>query len=206
LDAHKRQARLCGLTIEALAINRLNDIGMTAPPKTERGARVRDILVRAVNTARRLEVTRVIVPGFRMSTIENECDFVSTASNLSFVANMAASEGIHVSYEANLSADATLALVRAAGGLNLTILFDTGNPALANRDAAKLWRELRSVSAPSIHVKDIPTDSSEDVGLADGRANLNATFHAFACHGWPKGFVLEGDSKALSRIERDLAQ
>src|SRR5207247_5751126 len=90
----------------------------------------------------------------------------------------------------------------------LTILFDTGNPALANRDAAKLWAELRSVSAPTIHVKDIPIDNSGDVNLGDGRANLNATFHAFECHGWPKGFVLEGDycANALSRIERDLAQ
>ena len=208
LDAHKNEARQCGLTIEALAINQLNDIGLTAPPETESGARIRDILTRAIQAARYLEAARIIVPGFRKSIIKDEGDFVTTAGNLSFAASLAGNEGIGVSYETNLPPCKMLELVHMIGKQNVTIQFDTGNPALANRSAAEMWPELRGVAAPHVHVKDIAGGDAEDVCLGGGRANLPAAFLAFARHGWPEGFVLEGDYRqdADARIRRDLIQ
>jgi 2-epi-5-epi-valiolone 7-phosphate 2-epimerase len=206
LDAHKKGARQCGLTIEALAINQLNDIGLTARPETESGALVRNILTRAIHAARYLEATRIIVPGFRRSIIKDEKDFIATADNLSYAASLASNEGIAVSYEANLKPEKTLELIHIIGKLNVTIQFDTGNPALDNRNAGEMWSQLLNVAAPNVHVKDIPWGNAQDVCLGEGRANLNAVFLAFAKHGWPRGFVLEGDYRqdADARINRDL--
>jgi sugar phosphate isomerase/epimerase len=206
LDAHRTAALRLGLTISAVAVNRLNDIGLTAHAGSEAAALAGRCVAQAAKAARRLGARYLIVPGFRESEVRTLEDFARTVDFLRFGVDLAAPD-LGIAYETGLDADLALKILRAADLPGLTLQFDTANPSLCGHCAASMWPALMAAAAPEVHVKDWPTRPGEDVQLGDGQAALKRTFAAFASHGWPSALILEGDyvNNAATRIRCDLA-
>lgn len=64
LAAFDTTSRRFALPITALAVNRLNDLGLTAPKGSQEALEVRRSILHAIRVADRLRVPRIIIPGF----------------------------------------------------------------------------------------------------------------------------------------------
>ncbi|MCV3205440.1 sugar phosphate isomerase/epimerase [Mesorhizobium sp. YC-39] len=197
------------LPITALAVNRLNDLGLTARKGSEEALQVRRSILQAIGVADCLRVPRIIIPGFRQSLVRTPEDVAKTAEVLRFALGPARAAGITLAYESGLDWEGTLQILEAVGQPGICMQFDTGNPAIYGHAAASIWARLADIASPDIHLKDALGMSVEgDVPLGDGVAELELTFAAFARQPRPTSFTLEGDycDDAGPRIRRDLAR
>lgn len=197
------------LPITALAANRLNDLGLTAPKGSEEALEVRRSILHAIRVADHLRVPTIIIPGFRQSLVRTPEDMARTAEVLRFALGPAQAVGVTLAYESGLDAERTLQILQAVGQPGICVQFDTGNPAIYGHSAASNWARLADVASPDVHLKDALGVSVEaDVPLGDGVAELELTFAAFAHQPRPTSFTLEGDYSDDSgpRISRDLAR
>ncbi|MER8440593.1 TIM barrel protein [Mesorhizobium sp. M1393] len=209
LAAFGTASRRFGLPITALAVNRLNDLGLTAPKGSEEASEVRRSILHAIRVADCLQVHRIIIPGFRQSLVRTPEDMAKTAEVLRFALGPAQAAGITLAYESGLDSERTLQLLQAVGQPGICVQFDTGNPAIYGHSAASNWARLADVASPDVHLKDALGVSVEgDLPLGDGVAELELTFTAFAHQPRPTSFTLEGDYSDDSgpRISRDLAR
>lgn len=209
LGAFDTTSRRFALPITALAVNRLNDLGLTAPRGSEEALEVRRSIRHAIRVADRLQVSRIIIPGFRQSLVRTPEDVARTAEVLRFALGPAQAAGIALAYESALDSETTLQLLQAVGQPGICVQFDTGNPANYGHSAASIWARLADVASPDVHIKDALGRSLErDVPLGEGVAELELTFTAFARQPRPTSFTLEGDYSDDSgpRISRDLAR
>jgi hypothetical protein len=209
LAAFDTASRRFALPITALAVNRLNDLGLTAPNGSKEALEVRRSILHAIRVADCLRMPRIIIPGFRQSLVRTPEDVAKTAEVLRFALGPAQAAGITLAYESGLDAERTLQILQAVGQSGICVQFDTGNPAIYGHSAASNWARLADVASPDVHLKDALGVSVEaDVPLGDGVAELEFTFAAFARQLRPKSFTLEGDYSDDSgrRIRRDLAR
>ncbi|MER8581105.1 sugar phosphate isomerase/epimerase [Mesorhizobium sp. M1423] len=209
LAAFNTTSRRFALPINALAINRLNDLGLTSPKGSEEALEVRRSILQAIRVAGRLRVPKIIIPGFRQSLVRTPQDAATTAEVLRFAAGPARAAGISLAYESGLDAEGTLQILQAVGQPGVSVQFDTGNPAIYGHCAASLWARLADVAAPDVHIKDaVGVSVEKSVPPGDGVAELELTFAAFARQRRPRSFTLEGDYSVEPefRIRRDLAR
>ncbi|WP_244439854.1 sugar phosphate isomerase/epimerase family protein [Mesorhizobium metallidurans] len=209
LAAFDATSRRFALPITALAVNRLNDLGLTAPRGSEEALEARRSISHAIRVADRLRVPRIIIPGFRRSLVRRPEDVARTAEVLRFALGPAQAAGITLAYESGLDSERTLQILQAVGQPGICLQFDTGNPAIYGHSAASIWARLADVASPDVHLKDaLGVSVDGDVPLGDGVAELELTFIAFARQPGPTSFTLEGDYRedSGSRIGRDLAR
>jgi hypothetical protein len=209
LAAFDATSRRFALPITALAVNRLNDLGLTAPKGSQEALQVRRSILHAIRVADCLRVSRIIIPGFRRSLVRTPKDVSRTAEVLRFALDPAQAVGITLAYESGLDCERTLQILQAIGQPGICVQFDTGNPAIYGHSAASIWARLADVASPDIHLKDALGVSVEgNVPLGDGVAELELTFAAFARKPRPTSFTLEGDygDDSGPRVRRDLAR
>ncbi|RWP48226.1 sugar phosphate isomerase/epimerase [Mesorhizobium sp.] len=207
LAAFDTTSRRFALPITALAVNRLNDLGLTAPKGSQEALEVRRSILHAIRVADRLRVPRIIIPGFRQSLVRTSRDMARTAEVLRFALGPAQAAGITLAYESGLDSERTLQILQAVGQPGICVQFDTGNPAIYGHSAASNWARLADVASPDVHLKDALSVEGY-VPLGDGVAELELTFIAFAHQPRPTSFTLEGDysDDPGPRISRDLAR
>lgn len=209
LAAFNTTSRHFALPITALAINRLNDLGLTSPEGSEQALEVRRSILHAIEVAGHLRVPTIIIPGFHQSLVRTPGDAATTAEVLRFALGRAQAAGIGLAYESGLDSEATLQILQAVGQPGMSVQFDTGNPAICGHCAASMWPRLADVASPDVHIKDAVGVSVErNIALGDGVAELELTFAAFARQQRPTSFTLEGDYSVEPefRIRRDLAR
>ncbi len=208
MDAVVEASRRFKLPIAALALNRLNDLRLTAPKGGREAAQVHQSILRAIEVAVRLQTSRIIIPGFRKSLVRSPKDAARTAEVLRFALGLAQAAGVTLAYESQLGADGTLGILRTAGQPGVQVQFDTGNPVIHGHSAAAIWSRVAAVAAPDVHVKDVGESAEDDLPLGTGHAALPSTFAAFARYCRPSSFTLEGNYSAdtVSRIQRDIAR
>ncbi|MBZ9737141.1 sugar phosphate isomerase/epimerase [Mesorhizobium sp. CA18] len=206
LENFATASRRFALPITALAVNRLNDLGLTARKGSKEALEVRRSILHAIGVADCLRVPRIIIPGFRQSLIRTPEDMARTAEVLRFALGPARAAGITLAYESALNFERTLQIFQAVGQPGICIQFDTGNPAIYGHAAAPIWARLADVVSLDVHLKDASVHG--DVPLGDGVAELELTFAAFSRQARPTSFTLEGDysDDAGVRIRRDLAR
>ncbi|MCX6407549.1 MAG: hypothetical protein NTV28_11590 [Propionibacteriales bacterium] len=154
--------RRLGVVVDALAVNRANDVGLhrDGSPSPE----CLDLLLATIGLARRHGVPAVHVPSFRASAIVDARSFAATAGVLARCAGEGGAD-LLVLTESTLDADDAVALVSATGASTVRVVADTGNLLDAGRDPVAFLAACRAhgVLAPSIHVK-VPADvRAEDV-------------------------------------------
>ncbi|RUV72944.1 MAG: sugar phosphate isomerase/epimerase [Mesorhizobium sp.] len=205
LTAFDTISRRLAIPITALAVNRLNDLGLTAPKGSEEALEVRRSILQAIGVADCLRVPSIIIPGFRQSLVRTSEDVARTVEVLRFALGPAQAAGITLAYESGLDSERTLQLLQAVGQSGICVQFDTGNPAIYGHAAASVWARLAHVASLDVHLKDA---FEGYVPLGDGIAELELTFVAFARLPRPTSFTLEGDYSIDSgaRIRRDLAR
>jgi sugar phosphate isomerase/epimerase len=202
-------SRRFALPISALAVNRLNDLGLTAPKGTSEASQSRHIILAAIDLADRLRIPWIVIPGFRRSLIRSHDDLARMAEVLRFVLDAVQGRAIALAYESALDADGTLGVLQAVGRQGVYVQFDTGNPALHGHCAATIWPRVAHVAAPDVHIKDTPNGTIDEyVPLGEGAAAVRHTFATFARDPRPAAFTLEGNYHADpdSRLRRDLAR
>lgn len=151
-DAVLTELRRHGAVVDALAVNRANDLGLhrDGRPSSE----CLDLLLASVALARRHGVPAVHVPSFRASAIVDAASFAATAQVLARCADEGGPD-LLVLTESTLGADDAVALVSAAGAPTVRVVADTGNLVDAGHDPATFVATCRDhgVLAPAIHVK-----------------------------------------------------
>lgn len=145
-----------GVVVDALAVNRANDLGLhrDGRPSPE----CLDLLLATVGLARRHGIPAVHVPSFRASVIVDAASFAATAEVLARCAEEGGAE-LLVLTESTLDADDAVELASATGTPTVRVVADTGNLLDARRDPVAFVATCRArgVLAPAIHVK-APTD------------------------------------------------
>ena len=165
-------AELCrlGVVVDALAVNRANDLGLhrDGRPTPE----CLDLLLATVGLARRHGVSAVHVPSFRASAIVDAPSRDATAEVLARCAGEGGAD-LLVLTESTLDAADAVALVSATGASTVRVVADTGNLLDAGRDPFAFVDTCRAhgVLAPSVHVK-VPTDVRADEVAARTRTIL----------------------------------
>ena len=165
-------AELCrlGVVVDALAVNRANDLGLhrDGRPTPE----CLDLLLATVGLARRHGVSAVHVPSFRASAIVDAPSRDATAEVLARCAGEGGAD-LLVLTESTLDAADAVALVSATGASTVRVVADNGNLLDAGRDPFAFVDTCRAhgVLAPSVHVK-VPTDVRADEVAARTRTIL----------------------------------
>ncbi|WAH57041.1 sugar phosphate isomerase/epimerase [Pseudomonas silvicola] len=150
LPALLRACRDHQVGIDAVACNRLNDLGLHG---LAHAARVRQTLTEAVHLAHALGAPMILVPGFRLSRIRTAEHLRASSRQLAFACDLAHARGLEVAYESDLDAATTLHLIREVGRRNFTLLLDPGNLAQAGHVLPALLRTLAGHWCPQVHIK-----------------------------------------------------
>lgn len=154
-DTVLAQVRRLGVVVDALAVNRANDLGVhrDGRPTPE----CLDLLLATVGLARRHRVPAVHVPSFRASAIVDAPSRDATAEVLARCAGEGGAD-LHVLTESTLDVADAVELVAATGASTVRVVADTGNLLDAGRDPFAFVDACRAhgVLAPSVHVK-VPT-------------------------------------------------
>ncbi|TDD48045.1 epimerase [Kribbella antibiotica] len=142
------------IPIPVLAVNHLNDIGLTSP---EAGA----LLEQALDCARALAVAVLHIPGFRRSLPTSAAVLAGTAQVLRGLCE----QGLTVAYESPLGATESLALARAVDHPALCLVLDSGNLREAGEDPLEFAASVGEAGMllPDLHIKDPGFDDLPDL-------------------------------------------
>jgi sugar phosphate isomerase/epimerase len=166
-----------GVAVTAVAVNALNDLGVTS---TDRGVRtiVETLVRRAVDAASAVGASAVLIPAFRRSAMHTPSDVMATAAFLVRVAQLAAGSGLVLVHENVLAPGALLTLRDATRGAGVRFLFDVGNLHEHGVD----WRTYLAGAGPALHpeahVKDQARRHAGDVPLGHGGVPLGRVVDA----------------------------
>ncbi len=186
-DAVLTELRRRGAVVDALAVNRANDLGLhrEGRPSSE----CLDLLLATIGLARRHGVPAVHVPSFRASAIIDAASFTATAQVLARCADEGGPD-LLVLTESTLGADDAVALVSSAGAPTVRVVADTGNLVDAGHDPATFVATCRDhgVLAPAIHVKvpagvepgDVATRTRTILAQVDGHVLLENDYRGRA--------------------------
>lgn len=143
------------LPVPVLAVNHLNDIGLAHERGAPNTAAV-DLLLHALDCARRLGVAVLHVPGFRRSLPNSEGLRAGTVAALRGVCAQLTGTDLLVAYESPLDARASLALARAVDHPALRLVLDTGNLCDAGLRPLAFAEAVAAAGLllPDVHVKD----------------------------------------------------
>ncbi|MGW0615345.1 sugar phosphate isomerase/epimerase family protein [Streptomyces sp. NPDC002788] len=185
------------LPVPVLAVNHLNDIGLARELGTANPAAV-DLLLRALDCARRLGVAVLHVPGFRRSLPATAGLRAGTADALRGLCERLAAADLLVAYESPLGPHDSLALARAVDHPALRLVLDTGNLLDAGRrplDFAELVGGA-GLLLPHLHVKDGSRTTAPSAG------DLPALLRRSGA----RSVLVENDyRKAPGRLREDIA-
>lgn len=191
----RRNADDVGMPVTAVAVNALNDLGVTSSDPDVR--RTVDALVHgAVDAAGALGASAVLIPAFRRSAIHTPADVAGTAAFLIRVAQLAAGSGLVVVHENVLAPGALLALREATKDAGVRFLFDVGNLDEHRVD----WRTYLASAASALHteahIKDHATPPAGDVPLGRGRVPLGRVVDTLVRTRTVDCFVVETDHRS----------
>jgi 2-epi-5-epi-valiolone 7-phosphate 2-epimerase len=142
-----------GVAPLAISINVLNDLGLTAKKDTARADQVRRVIIRAMNTATKLNVGLVLLPSFRRSAIEGQCAFARTAAILKWACAEARDRGQLLATENVLAPEQLRQLIALVDSSNLRVMLDTGNTSKVGLDPVDIVQAAGPILATQIHIK-----------------------------------------------------
>lgn len=202
----RRNADEVGVPVTAVAVNALNDLGVTSADHDVRRT-VESLIRRACDAARTLGASAVVIPAFRRSAIHTPADVTATAAFLVRAAQFIAGSGIVLVHENVLAPDALATLRDATRGAGVRLLFDVGNLHEHRVD----WRDYLAGAAPALHteahIKDHLTRPAGDIPLGRGRVPLGRVVDALVQTRAVDCFVVETDHRTHDdqQIRADLA-
>ncbi len=169
-DTVLAELRRLGVVVDALAVNRANDLGLHRDGRP--APECLDLLLATVGLARRHGIPAVHVPSFRASAIVDVPSHAATAEVLARCADEGGPD-LLVLTESTLGAADAVALVSATGASTVRVVADTGNLLDAGLDPVAFVETCRAhgVLAPSVHVK-VPADVRAGEVAARTRAIL----------------------------------
>ncbi|MFF7308668.1 TIM barrel protein [Streptomyces sp. NPDC008137] len=185
------------IPVPVLAVNHLNDIGLARQDGTPDPAAV-DLLLRALDCARRLGVAVLHVPGFRRSLPVTGPLRAGTAEALRGLCERLAGAEMLVAYESPLGPHDSLALARAVDHPALRLVLDTGNLLDAGQEPLA-FAELVGAAGlllPDLHIKDGSRTAFSTAGLPALLRGSGA-----------RSVLVENDYRdAPDRLREDIAQ
>lgn len=158
------------IPVPVLTVNHLNDIGLALGQGTANPAAM-DLLMRALECARRLGVAVLHVPGFRRSLPTTAGMRAGTVEVLRSVCAHLVGVDLLVAYESPLGPHDSLALAHAVDHPALRLVLDTGNLLDAGLQPLAFAEVVgrAGLLLPDVHVKD---GASTTAPSADGLPTL----------------------------------
>ncbi|MEU5426476.1 sugar phosphate isomerase/epimerase family protein [Streptomyces olivoreticuli] len=208
VEALRERSAATGVVLLGVAANTLNDIGLTAPAGGADARRVRETVVRLLDTAHALGAPLAFVPSFRRSAIDGSEALRRTAEVLAWAAAEATSRGLVLANENVLDAARAVELVEGVGSPAFRLLLDTYNPHAAGIDTVGLIAGAGRHFADQVHVKDGLGGADGTVPLGAGDGNVEAVLAATARHRvGVRTLVLENDYRDgdTVRLATDIA-
>ncbi|HEY0239921.1 MAG TPA: TIM barrel protein [Friedmanniella sp.] len=190
----KKAADDVGVAITAVAVNALNDVGVVAAGSAARQTR-ESLVHRAVDAARALNASVLLVPAFRRSAVHTPSDLTATASFLVQTAEVAGEAQLPVVHE-NVLTPSALAVMRAAtDDSGVRFLFDIGNLHEHGVD----WRAYLAGAGPALHseahIKDYRDRPAGGVALGEGHVPLARVLEALHRTGAVECLIVETDHR-----------
>jgi sugar phosphate isomerase/epimerase len=202
----RRHAESEGIAITGVAINALNDLGVTSTDHRTKMA-VDSLTRRAIDAAVVLGAPAVLIPAFRLSAMHTPTDIAATAGFLVRVAQLATTAGIVVVHENVLEPGSLVALREAVMAVGVRFLFDIGNL----HEHRIEWRAYLEEAAPVLHseahIKDHRRGPAGSVALGCGRVPLGRAVEALLRTQTVDCLIVETDHRGHSdeQIRVDLA-
>lgn len=202
----KDRADSAGVHITAVAVNRLNDLGIntidsSAVTKAADFARI------SLDTAYALGVRTILIPSFRQSSINTGDDLLRTADFLRIICDEAVSARVEVATENVLKAPQLVTLLQSVGRTNLRVQGDVGNLALHGVDLSSYCEAAQTSLLSEWHLKDHPKPPLENCQLGAGLAEVAGAMSTLLRLKYARSFVIETDHRhtTLSEIREDIA-
>ncbi|WP_426979801.1 sugar phosphate isomerase/epimerase family protein [Pseudarthrobacter sp. O4] len=194
-----------GVQITAVAVNRLNDLGINTVDSSA-VARAVDFARISLNTAHSLGVQTILIPSFRQSSINTDDDLRRTADFLRIICDEAVSARIEVATENVLTAPQLVKLLQMVGRSNLRVQGDVGNLALHGVDLSTYCEAARKSLLGEWHLKDHPKPPLENCQLGAGMAEVAGAMSTLLRLNYARSFVIETDHRhaTLSEIREDI--
>ena len=207
-EIRKVLSRNC-LEVSAIAVNVLNELGMSCSPGTSESTACRAAIKGAICAARSLTVDLLILPSFDKGEVRSSKDFKNTVYHLAYACSLSAGSDLRLATESTLSAKLTLSLLSHIDDERLDVLIDTQNPILWGHDASALVRDLWPQVSCDIHVKDGVDGVMGNAELFAGDGDLARTLNTLLVLGFDGCLVLENEYHntftASHDVQRDLA-
>lgn len=202
----RERAQDAEIALAALAVNSLNDIGLTSSDSDDRSA-CQGLFGRAVQAAVALDIGLLIVPSFRKSFIRDDDDLASTEAFLGAACAIAAESNVNVATENVLDPGRLSAALSRLAAPNLRVVADLGNLAEYDIDPLEFARAADDRLHPDIHVKDLRVGPAGDCRLGAGVIDLASSVAEFRRLFPTMGFVVETDHRRSSpdQVGADMA-
>lgn len=207
-DTYLEEAAKYGIEFSAIAVNCLDDYGMTKPDNSKEKQVAHLAIEKAVETAASMNLPLVQIPAFGKSQIYSESDFTEVAKCLKYACKQASQYGILVGTENALSAEEDIRLLEKVDETNLRIYMDTQNPYINNGyDAPSMILELGDRIC-EVHVKDGKEGELSAALLGEGVTSYYESVKALCQIGY-SGFVhLENfyDRQPMNHCDKDAVE
>ncbi|NTF59383.1 sugar phosphate isomerase/epimerase [Agrobacterium rhizogenes] len=199
-----REANRKGLDVRVLAVNRLNDIGLSSTLIADRIAALQSIEI-AICCASAAGIPYVMIPIFKRSVPVDQEDISEIAAKLRMASEYAEAFGVRIVCE-NILADQFLAdIEQQIVPCRIGMVYDCLNPVTARLDPVVQWKARRMSAIPDVHVKDQDT-LGHHVELGKGIGGIENTISELLKDMPSPLFILEGDYFTFSqdRINADI--
>ncbi|MGH3689478.1 MULTISPECIES: sugar phosphate isomerase/epimerase [unclassified Microbacterium] len=202
----RSQADSEGIAITAVAVNALNDLGVTSADRQDQMA-IGALTRKAIDAAVALDAPAVLIPAFRRSAIRTSHDATATAAFLVRIAQLAATAELVVVHENVLEPAKLITLREAVHAAGVRVLFDIGNLHEHRIDWQAYLAEATPVLHSEAHIKDHRSGPAGDIALGCGRVPLGPAVEALLRTRIVDGFVVETDHRdhGEAQIRADLA-
>lgn len=161
IEQYLKASQETGVTITAIAINVINQIGLS-----------QELLLKAISAAQRLKVKLIFIPSFRNNEIKTAVDFNETVAFYRSACTIANRDQIILASENSLSISQNKRLIQAINQKNFKLIFDSYNPILFNHDPVKMIQPFWPYLANQIHLKDGTDHIAGNCPIGAGDANI----------------------------------
>lgn len=174
-NAYRKAIDDTGVQITAIAVNSLNQFGMTHAPRSIQAERCWEMIQLALDAALNLQVPMVYLPSFNDGEIHNHRDLMRTADAIRRACVSSEGSKILLATENTLDGKGNLELLAAVGHDRLRVLIDTLNPVLWGHSTSSLVEQLWPYMCNQIHAKDGTAGEMGNATLNTGIANFEET-------------------------------
>lgn len=181
-----------GLEFTSIAVRVTDDFSITKPIDSKDHAIVTGAVVRAIDAARAMNISTIMIPSFLESDIVTANDLSRTAQVLQFACDYALSKKITVATENLLLPESMDKLSALVDRPNLKLYFDTQNYyAFKGYNPASIIGGLASMFCQEVHVKDGIGGQISSALLGEGDSGFVLSINALKRTGYSGWLIIE---------------